>query len=68
MQQFKYLNCSKYCDHLNKTCNFELKYQLVQQCGGNPNQGLLVSFQCSDNYLCNHPCLFENSFERIINW
>lgn len=30
MQQYKYINCSKYCDHLNKFCDFELTYQLVQ--------------------------------------
>ena len=64
MQQFKYLSGSKYCDHLNKFCDFKLTYQLVQQCGGNPEQAVLVGIQCSDNYSCNHQCPFEKSFER----
>ena len=56
MQQFKYLSCSKYCDHLNKFCDFKLTYQLVQQCSGNPEQAVLVGIQCSDNYSYNHQC------------
>ena len=68
MQQFKYLSCSKYCDHLNKFCDFKLTYQLVQQCSGNPEQAVLVGIQCSDNYSYSHQCPYETSYARVKDW
>jgi len=72
MQQFKYLSCSKYCDHLNKFCDFKLTYQLVQQCSGNPFLlafNVLITIHTTTNALLKNPLnelLIGRSFFEFI--
>lgn len=52
MNGFKQIEYIKYCSSVNDQCDYYAVYQRIFQCGGNPNQGKLVNFKCSNSNNC----------------
>lgn len=69
MNEFKQIEYIKYCSSINDQCDYYAVYQRIFQCGGNPNQGKLVNFKCSNSNNCpTEQCPIYKTIPQLIDW